>query len=143
MDNLNAAIAHLKNGDAFARASAVTKAEIAVDELLLALDHSVGAPFTRTLASLYDYILQQIIQGHARKSEKAFREALSILTTLSDAWAEVKAKVLAEVPSAAATPQAMVEEAPEPVAQSEASDPGAAYRWGSPAPAALSRDWSC
>src|SRR5262249_58543313 len=62
-------IAHLKNGDAFARSAAVTKAEMAIDELLLALDHSVGAAFTRTLADLYDYVLRQIIKGHSQQSE--------------------------------------------------------------------------
>ena len=135
MDNLNAAIAHLKNGDAFARSSAVTKAEMAVDELLLALDHSVGAPFTRTLASLYDYVLQQIIKGHARQSEQAFREALAILTTLSTAWTEVRAKVTAEQPLAESTAT------PEPEPAQPAEDPVAAYRWGPSAPA-RSRNWS-
>src|SRR5277367_1172480 len=64
IDNLNLAITHLKSGDAFARAKAVTKAELAVDELIIALDHSVGANFTRTLADLYGYVLRQIVAGH-------------------------------------------------------------------------------
>jgi flagellar secretion chaperone FliS len=135
MDNLNAAIAHLKNRDAFARSTAVTKAEMAVDELLLALDHSVGAPFTRTLAGLYDYVLQQIIKGHARQSEQAFREALSILSILASAWAEVKATVVADPPPAPAPPTPSVS---EPQGK---GDPAGAYSWG-PAAAPGSRDWS-
>jgi len=96
IDNLRAAIDFLKSGNSLARARAVTKAEEAVDELLLALDHSVGAQFTHTLADLYRYILQQIISGHARQSEQAFRDALTILESLADTWTQVRAKLSAE-----------------------------------------------
>lgn len=90
IDNLNAAISHLRNRDHFARSYAVTKAQSAIHELILALDHSVNAPFTQTLSDLYHYALQQITQGHGKQSEQPFREALSILATLASAWAEVK-----------------------------------------------------
>jgi flagellar protein FliS len=98
IDNVNAAITHLRNRDHFARSLAVTKAQSAIHELLLALDHSVNAPFTRTLSDLYHYSLQQITQGHGKQSEQAFREALSILTTLATAWAEVKKRLCGEEP---------------------------------------------
>ena len=98
IDNVNAAITHLRNRDHFARSAAVTKAQSAIHELLLALDHSVNAPFTRTLSDLYHYSLQQITQGHGKQSEQAFREALSILTTLATAWAEVKQRLCGEEP---------------------------------------------
>jgi flagellar protein FliS len=141
MDNLNAAIAHLKNGDHFARAAAVTKAEMAIDELVLALDHSVDAPFTRTLADLYHYTLQQIVNGHAHQSEQAFREALSILTILSEAWSEIKAQVSAEAAQAGAGSAPLQTAIEDPAPPAENSDPGAAYRWGPQTPP-LSRDWS-
>jgi flagellar biosynthetic protein FliS len=142
MDSLNAAIAQLREGDHFARARSVTKAEAAVDELILSLDHSVGASFTRTMADLYRYVLDQIIQGHVRQSEKAFREALSILTTLSSAWAGVRANVMAEK-LATVDSISQTEEEPEP-AQSKVdwSDPRSAYS-GSGMGSEGSRDWSC
>ena len=102
IDNLNAAISHLRNRDHFARSQAVTKAQSAIHELILALDHSVNAPFTRTLSDLYHYSLQQITTGHGKQSEQAFREALSILTTLASAWAEVKKRLCGEEASAQA-----------------------------------------
>src|SRR5579864_5444211 len=74
IDNTHAAIRYLKAGEALPRARAVTKAEEAVDELLIALDHSVGAQFTRTLADLYRYVLHQLVLGHARQSEQADRK---------------------------------------------------------------------
>ena len=141
IDNLHAAIVHLRDGDAFARARVVSKSEEAVGELVLALDHSVNAPFTHTLADLYAYVLQRIVAGHAQQSEQAFREALSILTTLAETWAEVKRRVseenrAADVKNESQEPEA----AAEPAAK--VNDPYAAYSQSLPA-AVGSRDWSC
>ncbi len=142
IDNLNAAIAHLRNRDAFARAYAVSKAEEAVGELVLALDHSVNAPFTRTLADLYAYAMQRIVAGHAEQSEQAFQEALSILTTLGETWAEVKRRVLEQERTTEARSEA---QEPEPKAElpPAVNDPYAAYSESLPAAAVGSRDWSC
>src|SRR5579862_3586564 len=96
IDQINTAIDCLKSGDAFARARAVTKAEEAVDELILSLDHSVGASFTKSLADLYAYVLRQIVAGHSRQSEQAFRDALTILTSLADTWTKVRANLAAQ-----------------------------------------------
>lgn len=143
IDNLNAAIAHLKNRDAFARAYAVSKAEEAVGELVLSLDHSVNAPFTHTLSDLYGYVMQRIVDGHAKQSEQAFREALSILTTLAETWTEVKRRVCEENPAAEASnePAAPSEPAAAEVT-AEVKDRYAAYSQSLPA-AVGSRDWSC
>jgi flagellar protein FliS len=92
VDSVNVAIERLRDGDIFARGRAVNKAHEAVDELNFALDHSVGAKFTRTLAELYVYVQRQLVTGHSQKSEQAFREALSVLTTLADTWKEVVAR---------------------------------------------------
>src|SRR5436190_172356 len=89
LESVNVAIARLKDGDIFARGRAVNKAHEAVDELILALDHSVGANFTNTLADLYAYVQRQLVKGHSQKSEEAFRQALAVLTTLTDAWRQV------------------------------------------------------
>jgi flagellar protein FliS len=89
IDSVNTSIARLKDGDILARGRAVNKAHEAVEELILALDHSVGANFTHTLAGLYDYVQTQLVKGHSQKSEEAFSEALSVLTTLTDAWKQV------------------------------------------------------
>ena len=82
-------------------------------ELVLSLDHSVNAPFTHTMADLYAYALQRTVEGHSKQSEQAFQEALSILTTLSDTWAEVKRRVCEENHEPEASPEPRV---PEPVA---------------------------
>jgi flagellar biosynthetic protein FliS len=86
IDSVSAALARFRDGDIFARGRATTKAYEAVGELNLALDHSVGASFTRTLSELYAYVQRTLVKGHSQKSEEAFQEALSVLTTLSEAW---------------------------------------------------------
>jgi flagellar protein FliS len=136
IDNLNAAIAHLRNRDHFARSYAVTKAQSAIHELILALDHSVNAPFTQTLSDLYHYALQQITNGHGKQSEQAFREALSILTTLSSAWSEVKNRLCGdEAPPHAGSVEEAIESRPEPM------NPYSVYS-SSLSNSVLSRDWS-
>jgi flagellar protein FliS len=86
IQSLRKAIGHLKSGDAMARSAEVTRAQEAVNELMAALDHSVGASFTQTLAALYVYVQQQILKGHAGQSEEAFQRAIGILTTLQEGW---------------------------------------------------------
>jgi flagellar protein FliS len=140
IDNLNAAIAHLKNEDRPARSYAVTRAEEAVHELVLALDHSVNAPYTHTLASLYGYVLQQIVNGNARQSEQPFWEALSILNTLSSAWAEVKAQVCTAAALAESNSYVETEQEPEP--QMESRGPSTAYSQ-TLADSSPSLEWSC
>lgn len=143
IDNVQAAIRALKDGEALPRARAVTKAEEAVDELLLALDHSVGAQFTRTLADLYRYILHQLVLGHARQSEQAFRDALTILESLADTWSQVRSKLNAEAEAASGAAASLAGSEPAQASiesDRRASDPYAAYSGGSPV--TPGRDWS-
>jgi flagellar biosynthetic protein FliS len=150
IDNARAALDFLKSGDCLARARVVTKAEEAVDELLLALDHSVGAQFTHTLADLYRYILEQLIIGHARQSEQAFRDALTIIESLADTWSQVRAKLhaeaeMSEIELAKEAAAAAAPEADHPEANREARNSYSAYSSGSASSggaAAPGRDWS-
>jgi flagellar biosynthetic protein FliS len=137
IDSLNEAIGHLKTCDRFARSRAVTRAEQAIQELLIALDHSVNAPFSRTSEDLYRYTLSRIVAGHAQESEAAFQEALTILKPLASAWADLKARLCEEPKAAAEAPT----EQPSNAGTESVNDPYEAYRQN-PA-AAASRDWSC
>jgi flagellar protein FliS len=132
IDSVNTAIARFRDGDIFARGRAVTKAHEAVDELTLALDHSVGASFTHTLAELYGYVQRQLMAGHSQKSEEAFQNALSVLTTLAGAWKEV---VIRTCGSASHGEPA----SPEPATSSA---PRSAYDGVPQMSSTSSRDWS-
>ncbi len=143
IDSVKTAIARLKDGDIFARGGAVNKAHEAVDELNLALDHSVGAIFTHRLAELYSYVQRQLVKGHSQKSEQAFQEALSVLETLAEAWKEVVARTSGAGSSLGdAHAEAAESPAEEMVPEKPASDPYAAYT-GVPGVEPTSRDWSC
>jgi flagellar protein FliS len=145
IDSVNVAIARLKDGDIFARGRAVNKAHEAVDELIAALDHSVGANFTHTLAELYDYVQRQLVKGHSQKSEEAFRQALSVLTTLTEAWQQVVERTcgnsLVNSELQAGNAHGVSEEAPVAAEAVEVSQPYAAYD-GAPQKPSISRDWS-
>jgi flagellar protein FliS len=136
-DNLTTAIACLKTGDNLGRSRAVTKAQGAVDELTFALDHTVGAPFSRKLAELYGYVQREIIAGHTRRSERAFRDALGVLTTLSEGWSGVRARVMGD--SQADDTELDAEEQPEATQVPELSHLYSEPAWVS----ATARDWSC
>ena len=131
--SVNTAIARFRDGDVFARGRAVTKAHEAVDELILALDHSVGASFTHTLAELYGYVQRQLVAGHSQKSEEAFKNALSVLTTLADAWKEVVLRICGSGSTHAD---------PTPEAPAEVSPSQSAYDGVPHLVSTSSRDWS-
>ena len=135
IDNLSVAISCLDTGDAFGRSSAVTKAEAAVHELAISLDRSVDAPFTRTLADLYAYVLDCMVKGHAQKSKRAFEDARSVLTTLAQAWAQVKDEIVKNPGAASTTDE------PQASAPAQTDNPYSSYSPGSPTPG--SRDWTC
>ena len=139
IQSLRKAIGHLKSGDALARAGEITRAQEAVNELMHALDHSVGASFTQTLASLYAYVQQQILKGHAGPSEDALQRAIGILNTLQEGWSGVCAELAkANQPAAPASPYVEPEQAEEqPVGAGDRS--GDYYQEAVPV---TSRGWS-
>jgi flagellar protein FliS len=139
IQSLRKAIGHLKSGDALARAGEITRAQEAVNELMAALDHSVGASFTQTLASLYAYVQQQVLKGHAGPSEEALQRAIGILSTLEEGWSGVCGE-LSKVnqPAAPASPHVEPEQPEEqPVGGGDRS--GDYYQEAVPV---ASRGWS-
>ena len=139
IQSLKKAIGHLKSGDAMARSREVTRAQEAVNELMAALDHTVGAAFTQTLAALYAYVQQQILKGHAGPSEEALRRAIGILTTLQEGWNGVSAEQ-AKVTQGVASPAQQSEPDPPEEPASGASDRSGEYHQDTvPVP---SRGWS-
>jgi flagellar protein FliS len=139
IQSLRKAIGYLKSGDALARAGEITRAQEAVNELMHALDHSVGASFTQTLASLYAYIQQQILKGHAGPSEDALQRAIGILNTLQEGWSGVCAEQAKVNQPAAPAAQYVEPEQPEeqPVGAGDRS--GNYYQEADPV---TSRGWS-
>ncbi|HYV63631.1 MAG TPA: flagellar export chaperone FliS [Bryobacteraceae bacterium] len=139
IQSLRKAIGYLKSGDAMARSREVTRAQEAVNELMAALDHSVGASFTQTLAALYAYVQQQILKGHAGPSEEALQRAIGILATLQEGWSGVcadLAKANQAVPQLVQHSELEYAEEPSPGAEDRSAE---YYQEAVPRP---SRGWS-
>jgi flagellar secretion chaperone FliS len=140
IDNLTLAVKYLKSGEALERSAAVTKAQEAVHELMLALDQSAGASFTVTLGSLYVYVQQQIVKGHASQSEHAFQNAISILGTLLEGWSGVRAEIVAAESRASAAASITLADDDASDSADGLTDRSSEYQREVPAG---SRDWSC
>ena len=139
IQSLKKSVSHLKSGDAMARSREVTRAQEAVNELMAALDHSVGASFTQTLAALYSYVQQQTLKGHAGPSEEAFHRAIGILTTLQEGWNGVRADLAKANPTAA--PHVAAAAAPEIAEEPRENVSDRSVEYCQTVPAA-SRGWS-
>ena len=139
IQSLKKAVGYLKSGDAMARASEVTRAQAAVNELMAALDHSVGASFTQTLAALYAYVQQQILKGHQGPAEDAFVRAIGILNTLQEGWSGLSAELAKKNQPVAAPVQYNEPEQPEEQPVGVGDRAGEYYQEAVPVP---SRGWS-
>jgi flagellar biosynthetic protein FliS len=137
---LEAALVHLQKKEHMERAREVSRAQEAVNELILALDRSVSSGLVPGLGSLYTYVQEQILLGHARQSDKPLREAISILKTLHQGWTGVCQQQKAQYQSAAELPNPVSPvnspDSPEPPSSGRAS----AYQ---EAPENQTRDWNC
>jgi len=92
---------HLGAGRIGERARAISKACEILIELAGALDHERGGEISQRLAQLYDYMQRRLLEANLRQSDEPLVEVLSLLTTLAEAWENVKvsAKPAAEASS--------------------------------------------
>ncbi|HEY2843327.1 MAG TPA: flagellar export chaperone FliS [Bryobacteraceae bacterium] len=139
IQSLKKSINCLKTGDAMGRSREITRAQEAVNEMMAALDHSVGASFTHTLAALYAYVQQQTLKGHSGPSEEALQRAIGILTTLEEGWTGVRAELAKANQTAAPQMRGQVQE--EMVEEPRESVSGRPSEYYQAVPVA-SRDWS-
>jgi flagellar protein FliS len=87
---------HLAAGDIAARSRSVTKACEIVIELAASLDLKRGGQVAVELSRLYDFLLGRLMDGNATQTDGPLAEALSVLTTLGEAWEEIVPKPAVE-----------------------------------------------
>ena len=80
---------HLAAGRIPERSASVTQAWMAVMELTNALSPNAAPELTERLRALYGYIQQRLLDGNVQQRDAPLAEALSLLNTLSEAWASV------------------------------------------------------
>ena len=83
---------NLKCGDIAARGKAICKAVAIVGELTSSLDHNAGGAISTNLQELYGYMSLRLTEANIRKQDAPLAEVETLLTTLSEAWREAKAK---------------------------------------------------
>jgi flagellar protein FliS len=83
---------HLRNGRIRERSRAISKALAIVHELLRSLDREHGGEVAESLAKLYGYISERLIEANARQSDPPLAEVERLLTTLLEGWSSISAE---------------------------------------------------
>ncbi len=65
---------------------AIVRVQAIVDELNLSLDHERGGAVASSLASLYTYCSEQLVEANIHKDLAPLQEAVKVLAELRDAW---------------------------------------------------------
>ena len=96
----------LAAGDIAARCRSISKAHRILTELAASLDHERGGDFSRRLARLYDYMQRRLLEGNFQQQDGPLSEVLQLLSTLAEAWDEIRrpATELPETPGPWAQP---------------------------------------
>jgi len=110
IDKIREAREHLEKGDIAARSKAISTASQALGELTASLDPQAGGEVSRRLAQLYDYMQWRLVDANFHQSAEPLNEVLGLLTTLSEAWQNIKLEP--RVVAAAAGGPRYLEEAP-------------------------------
>jgi flagellar secretion chaperone FliS len=72
--------------DIAGRSRAVNKALRILSELIFTLDHKQGTTVSKPLVELYVYIQRLLIDANCRQVDTPLSEALTLMTTLQEAW---------------------------------------------------------
>jgi flagellar protein FliS len=98
IDAVSAAREHLRSGAIRERSRQINKALQILHELLRSIDRKHGAEIGDSLASLYVYMTNRLIEANATQTDTGLAEVERLLGTLLEAWSSIA--------EAAATPAA-------------------------------------
>ena len=95
LEKVSDACAHLSAGRVKERGGAIGDAMAIVVELQSSLDFERGGEIARSLAELYGYIQQRLLEANVRQSREPLEEARRLLSTLFEGWCEAREGSLA------------------------------------------------
>lgn len=81
---------HLKAGAIRERSTSIAKAEAILHELLTSLNYDRGGQISRSLASLYVYMLARLIDANRLQADAPLAEVERLLSTLQEGWATLR-----------------------------------------------------
>lgn len=86
----------LRAGDIAGRAGATSRALEILAELSSSLDRERGGQIASDLARLYDFISTRLQEGNYLQQEQAYSEAAQVVSTLQEAWRELRPRETSE-----------------------------------------------
>jgi flagellar protein FliS len=89
IDAISAARGHLRAGAIRPRSRQIDKALQILHELLHSLDRDAGGQIARSLASLYVYMTNRLIEANATQTDAPMAEVERLLGTLLEAWSSI------------------------------------------------------
>lgn len=79
---------HMERGELAEQGEVIGKAIDIVASLDSYLDHDKGGEVSKTLESLYDYIVRQLYQANLKNDVSVLEEVASLLTEVRAGWVE-------------------------------------------------------
>lgn len=79
---------HMERGELAEQGEVIGKAIDIVASLDSYLDHDKGGEVSKTLESLYDYIVRQLFQANLKNDVSVLEEVASLLTEVRAGWVE-------------------------------------------------------
>lgn len=79
---------HMERGELAEQGEVIGKAIDIVASLDSYLDHDKGGDVSKTLESLYDYIVRQLYQANLKNDVSVLEEVASLLTEVRAGWVE-------------------------------------------------------
>jgi flagellar secretion chaperone FliS len=89
VDAVSEARVHLRTGAVRDRSRQINKALLIVHELLRSIDRESGGQIAKSLASLYVYMTNRLIEANAAQSEAPLAEVEQLLNTLLEGWSSL------------------------------------------------------
>ncbi len=89
-ESIQAARQALRDGDIAGRARSASRALEIVAELSSSLDRERGGEVASSLARLYEFISDRLQEGNFAQQDRAFSEAGRVVSTLLEAWRELR-----------------------------------------------------
>jgi flagellar secretion chaperone FliS len=122
MQAVREARVHLAEGRILERSREINKACQIVIELATSLDHERGGEISQRLALLYDYMQRRLLEANMQQSDAPLADVLGLLSTLAEAWAEIRTPADKPVVTSP-RPQPVPQEAEKPVVENPWSQP--------------------
>jgi len=85
-DSLRKAIAQLAKGNMADKGVCILRAHDIIAQLLSSLDYELGGEVAQNLASLYSYMLNQMMIANVKNDARLLEQVIALLATLKDAW---------------------------------------------------------